>query len=104
MKFGLKNSVIDKISSVFERFDGIEKVIVYGSRAMGNYRNGSDIDLTIKGTLTERNFYDILDGLDNLNLPYMMDISRFDLINNENLVDNINRKGQVFYEREKVFQ
>ncbi|HZJ19423.1 MAG TPA: nucleotidyltransferase domain-containing protein [Pricia sp.] len=102
MKFGLKNSVIDKISSVFEQYDGIEKVMVYGSRAMGNYRNGSDIDLTIQGSLTQRNFYDILHGLDDLNLPYMIDLSQMENINNPDLIDHINRRGKNFYERSKV--
>jgi len=104
MKFGLKDSVIDKISSVFERYGGIEKVIVYGSRAMGNYRNGSDIDLTIKGDLARKNFYRILQELDNLNLPYMIDLSQLENIKNTNLTDHINRQGKMFYERKEVLQ
>src|SRR5680860_1891310 len=102
MKFGLKNSVIDKISSVFEQYDGIEKVMVYGFRAMCNYRNGSDIDLTIQGSLTQRNFYDILHGLDDLNLPYMIDLSQMENINNPDLIDHINRRGKNFYKHSKV--
>ncbi len=78
------------------------KVMVCGSRAMGNYRNGSDIDLTIQGSLTQRNFYDILHGLDDLNLPYMIDLSQMENINNPDLIDHINRRGKNFYERSKV--
>ncbi len=104
MKFGLKQNVIDKIGSVFEQYGSVKEVIVYGFRAMGNYRNGSDIDLTNKGDLTERNFYDILHGLDNLDLPYMIDLSQFESIDNPDLTDHINRRGKVFYERSKVPQ
>ena len=47
--YGLKTEVIEKISSVFSSYADIQKVILYGSRAMNTYRNGSDIDLTIIG-------------------------------------------------------
>jgi predicted nucleotidyltransferase len=104
MKFGLRNSDIIKIRGVFSQFSDINEVILYGSRAMGNYRKGSDIDFTIKGNLKDRDFYDILHQLDDLMLPYMIDVSRFESIDNENLIDHINRRGQVFYEREKVAQ
>ena len=104
MKFGLNNSVIDKINFVFERYDDIEKVLVYGSRSIGDYRNGSDNDLSIQGGLSERNFYDILHELDNLNLTYMTDVSQFEALGNKNLIDHINRKGQIFYEHKKVLQ
>lgn len=49
MKFGLKDETILKIQSAFIKFPGIEKVVIYGSRAKGNYRNGSDIDITLFG-------------------------------------------------------
>lgn len=104
MRFGLKNSVINRIGSVFEPYEKIEKVIIYGSRSMGNYRNGSDIDLSIKGGLSTRNFYSILQNLDDLNLPYMIDLSIFEDIDNSNLIDHINRRGQIFYERSNVLQ
>ena len=48
-RFGLKEQVILKIQSVFKNHIEIDKVIVYGSRAKGNYKKGSDIDLTIVG-------------------------------------------------------
>jgi predicted nucleotidyltransferase len=32
----------------------VEKAILYGSRAKGNYKNGSDIDLTLRGELAQR--------------------------------------------------
>ena len=47
--YGLKDIHINKIQSVFENYSNIEKAILYGSRAKGNYRNGSDIDLTLVG-------------------------------------------------------
>ena len=49
--FGLTRITLDKLESIFHQHDSIETVIIYGSRAKGNYRVGSDIDLTIKGSI-----------------------------------------------------
>lgn len=102
MKFGLKQNIIDKIGSIFEQYRSVKKGIVYGSRTMGNYRNGSDIDLSITGNPTHRNFYDILHGLDNLDLPYMIHLSQFESIDNPDLTEHINRLGKIFYERSRL--
>ncbi len=77
MKFGLKQNVIDKIGSVFEQYGSVKEVL--GSRAMGNYRNGSDIDL-----------------------PYMIDLPQFEYIDNTDETNHINRRGKTFYERSRV--
>jgi predicted nucleotidyltransferase len=49
MKYGLKDDVVKKIINVFSKYPQIEKAVLYGSRAKGNYKNGSDIDLTLFG-------------------------------------------------------
>jgi predicted nucleotidyltransferase len=49
MKFGLTDETITKINSVFRNHPEIDSVLIYGSRAMGNYREGSDIDITLIG-------------------------------------------------------
>ncbi|MFH0735442.1 MAG: restriction endonuclease subunit S [bacterium] len=96
--FGLSEIVINKIHSVFKQHTSIKKVVIYGSRAKGNYRAGSDIDLTIFGeniTLIElRNIYD---ELDELLLPYTFDISVYDDLKNDKLKEHINRVGKEFY-------
>ncbi len=98
MKFGLSDSTIEKINSVFKKYAYIEEVIIYGSRAKGNFRNGSDIDLTIKcSQMSYRELSVIENVLDDLNLPYEIDISRFSEIENLNLIDYIQQKGIQFY-------
>ncbi|MBS0626813.1 MAG: nucleotidyltransferase domain-containing protein, partial [Verrucomicrobia bacterium] len=47
MRYGLNELTIQKITDVFTKFPSIEKVVLYGSRAKGNYKNGSDIDLCL---------------------------------------------------------
>lgn len=99
-RYGLKESVIAKISSVFSIVPEIEQVILYGSRAMGTFRNGSDIDLTIKGdAITQSQMLRVENQLDDLLLPYTIDLSLLRQIDNKELLDHIKRVGIVLYER-----
>ena len=98
--FGLKEHEIQEVCAVFNQFNQVNEVILYGSRAKGNFKPGSDIDLTMKGenlNLTVLN--EISWSLDDLLLPYMIDLSIFDHIDNKDLLEHIERVGQVFYRR-----
>ena len=98
--YGLKDKVIQEISGVFSQYPQIEKTILYGSRAKGNYRNGSDIDLTLQGEgLTLTMLFRIETELDDLLLPYKIDLSNFHQIENPDLVNHIERVGMVFYQK-----
>ncbi len=99
--YGLKDIHIKKIQYVFAGYSNIEKAVLYGSRAMGNYRNGSDIDLTLVGeSLNLSTLLKIENEIDDLLLPYEIDLSLFHKIENPQLIDHINRVGKVFYEKE----
>ncbi len=104
MKFGLNSSTLQKIQSVLKKYREIEEVLIYGSRAKGNYREGSDIDITLKGEkLTHSLLSSIEQDIDELNTPYLFDISIYHLLKSPSLVDHIDRVGQVFYkQKEKV--
>ena len=100
--YGLDVEDIQNIKTAIAKDPAISKVILYGSRAKGNYRNGSDIDLTLLGkdlTLTN-SVYPLLDELEELYLPYTFDISVYRHINNDDLIGHINRVGKVFYRKE----
>ena len=101
--YGLKSDVIDKIQGALAQFEAIDSVILYGSRAKGNYRTGSDIDLTIKtdGSETRRLLSDVMGAIDDLDLIYLFDLSLFADIDNENLIEHINRVGIEFYQRDR---
>ena len=104
MKYGLKDSTIQKIQAVLACHPEVEKAILYGSRAMGNYKNGSDIDLTLCGGagLTMKVLYRIMGELDDLLLPYTIDLSVLDNISDPDLRDHIQRVGQILYSRDDV--
>ncbi len=98
MCFGLRKSDVIAIRQVFSRYPALEKALLYGSRATGNYRGGSDIDLTLTGDrLNLALLSQIETDLDELQLPYKIDLSLFNAIDNPALLEHINRVGIVFY-------
>lgn len=100
MPYGLKPDTIQAIQSVLAKFPQVEKVTLYGSRAKGNYRTGSDIDLTITGKdMDTALMLRIETELDDLLLPYTIDLSLFRDIENPDLVAHIDRVGVTFYQR-----
>ena len=100
MIFGLSENTVQSFHSVFNRYPEIEQVIIYGSRAKGNYRDGSDIDITLVGdAVTEEILSNIATQMDELNTPYLLDISVFHHLKSESLRDHIQRVGKVLYKR-----
>lgn len=101
MKYGLPQSAVQKICAVLNRYPQVEKAILYGSRAKGNYKNGSDIDLSLRGSadLTLNVIYKILDDLDELLLPYTIDLSIFNDIRDPDVIEHIQRVGVTFYQK-----
>lgn len=98
--FGLPVEALSKLKAVFKRYSHLEKVILYGSRAKGNYNSFSDIDITLAGKLlTKDDLTSIIFAIDDLLLPYEFDISIFHQITNPDVVDHINRVGQIIYKR-----
>ena len=100
MPYGLSDATIEKICDVLARHPSIEKAVLYGSRAKGNFKHGSDIDLSLHGaTLTLTELGDINSELDDLLLPYTIDLLIFDTLNHVKLREQIERVGKVFYQK-----
>lgn len=98
MNWGLKEETIAQVTDVLAQHPEVEQAILYGSRAKGNFKNGSDVDLTLKGQhLNQPTVWEIRGKLDDLSTPYTFDISFFDDISNQELIDHINRVGVMFY-------
>jgi len=99
--YGLSPETLEEIFTALMQCPHVEKVLLYGSRAKGNYRNGSDIDMTLIGDdLTlDNSVYPLMDRLDESFLPYSFDISIFKDIENKDLVEHIERVGKVLYQR-----
>jgi uncharacterized protein len=101
MKYGLPATVVEKICTILDRYPEVEQAVLYGSRAKGTYRSGSDIDLAIRGTPKMRIevLLKILDDIDDLLLPYTVDLSIYDQIADPDLIAHIQRVGIAFFER-----
>jgi len=100
MKYGLPEETIDKICDVFSRYPHIDKAVLYGSRAKGTFRNGSDIDISLAGEGIDLSLLnDISENIDELLLPYTVDLSSLSLIDNTDLLEHIHRVGIVLYQR-----
>jgi predicted nucleotidyltransferase len=103
MKFGLDARTINLFHRVFTQHPEVESVIIYGSRAMGTHREGSDIDLTLVGQqVTERLCSKLWLELDELNTPYLIDLSVFHNIQSKSLLEHIERVGAEFYNKSKA--
>lgn len=97
-RFGLKPHTISAIQRVFAQHPQLERAVLYGSRAKGNYRPGSDIDLTLFGeSLTYADLCRIETEIDDLLLPYTLDLSLYAQIDNADLREHIKRVGLEFY-------
>lgn len=102
MNFGLSDTVIKKFKTVFSKHPQVEEVLIYGSRAKNTFREGSDIDLTLKGTAIDQTILtQIWLDLDALNTPYLIDLSIYNSLTSTNLLEHIDRIGKTFYSKQE---
>lgn len=95
---GLTEKALAGIFSVLRAHPDIERATLYGSRAKGCFRPGSDIDLTLHGkSISWEEFLDIEREIDDLLLPWKTDLSLYHHIDNKALRDHISRVGLTLW-------
>jgi len=99
--FGLTENTIKSIHSVFEKHEVVKVVLIFGSRAKGNYENGSDIDLAVENEISAEELTKILNELEDLDLLYGIDVVPYQEIKNTPLGQHIDRVKKVFYKKTK---
>ena len=98
--FGLPRRVLDSLCAVFASQPHVQRAMIYGSRAKGNYRPGSDIDVVLEApTLTFTDLLRLKTSLDDLMLAYQIDLSVLHQIDNPALLDHIKRVGKPLWVR-----
>ena len=100
IKYGLPETAINEVISILSKNLRVHKVILFGSRAKGTFRNGSDVDLALVGLELELN--DVLDAsveIEELSLPYKFDLIISERIKEASLINHINRVGIVLFDR-----
>lgn len=92
MKFGLSEDTYIKLKKVVNKYSNY-KFKVFGSRARGDYKNNSDIDIAIEGNIDRKEKFNILDDFDKLDIPYTMDIVFIQDINKKEFLESIIKEG-----------
>lgn len=98
---GLLGRDIEYIQRALGEFEEISQAVIFGSRAIGNYKKGSDVDIAIIGKgITSRTLYRLDDLLnEEYPLPYFFDILHYEDISNINLKEHIDKFGKVIYSK-----
>ena len=98
--FGLKTSDIEVIIEILKRHPDVEEAIIFGSRAMGNYKVGSDVDIALKGGLKPNTANEITVQLnERISLPYKFDVIAYPTLTHKPLLEHIDRFGKILYKR-----
>lgn len=100
-QFGISEKSFNQLMETFAKYFQVEEVIIFGSRAKGNYRKGSDIDLAIKGKKCNVSLALDLSAYINqeLPIPYMVDVVDYFSLQHQELKEHIDRVGAIFYKK-----
>lgn len=97
---GLTSKDLETISTVLEKYPNVEQAVLFGSRAKGTHRPGSDVDIALKGTELDKAVLQVSTYLNQESLlPYCFDIVDYTTLNNEQLIEHIDRVGKLIYSR-----
>lgn len=103
MKYGLPDYAINKLKQIFKEDARISNVWLYGSRAVGNQKLSSDIDLCVEGLSLElKDLFSLENKIDYLNLPWKVDLSLKHQIDNPALLSHIQNVGTDFLANKKI--
>lgn len=99
--FGLTKKQSALLKNIFQQFLSQGQVLIYGSRAKGNFHERSDVDLVIKKTNSQNKYFleKIKTAIEESNFPYLCDIQYFEEMKNPDLKKHIQNVGKIFYEK-----
>lgn len=99
-QFGLTKRDMDTIKTIFDGYPEVKTVHLFGSRAKGNYRFGSDVDLAIMNEgLDTKKLAKLKADFEESTLPYNIDLVDFTKLNKQEFIDHINRVGLPFFKQ-----
>ncbi len=103
-QFGLNKKDLEHILETISFYPAIEKAVIFGSRAMGTHKKGSDVDIAIYG---EQVTWDLVTALhakleDEGPLPYLFDIVDAAHLQHDELKEHIERAGKLIYESSRM--
>ena len=95
--FGLRKEVIEQILTILSNDPWIERAVIFGSRAKGNHKKYSDIDLCLFGAIDVWKAEEVRMELEELDVIYTFDVVAFETINNVPLKEHIQTVGIEIY-------
>jgi uncharacterized protein len=99
-EFGIPRADLDALISELKSNNNIFEIVLFGSRAKGTFRNGSDIDIALKGdNLSLKDILDATSDIEKLLLPNKLDLVLYSRISEPALIDHIDRVGVVLFKR-----
>lgn len=100
--YGIYQRSFSLILEEISKFPQIEQILLFGSRAMGNYKKGSDIDLALKGAEVTCSILTQITGRLNeeIDIPYKCDVVHWDTLQSAPLRKHILEEGIVIYKRD----
>ena len=102
MKFGFTDKQLDNVIEIISRFKEAESVIIFGSRALGNNDEGSDVDLAIIGrNVNDSTISKIKIAFEESSSPFLFDIVDYNNIKNNKLREQIDKFGLNLYKQDK---
>jgi len=100
--FGIPDKYLEIFKEIFIKYPKIEKAILYGSRAKGNFTTGSDIDIALVAPkMSFSEYLSVLAELEDLDIPYKLDITKYELLD-ENIKEHIKRVGKIIYLKDNL--
>jgi predicted nucleotidyltransferase len=98
--FGLKKDILQSITATLQNDPRILGAAVFGSRAKGNFRPYSDVDIVLYGDLSPIDVESVISDLDEISCVYKFDVVAYGLVKNPEFRQHIERVGVSFYEKE----
>jgi predicted nucleotidyltransferase len=97
--FGLRDKDLQTVIAILQQHPDVEQALIFGSRAKGNYKPGSDVDIALKGATLDHKIVSHISSILNeeTQMPYKFDVLNYDAISNKDLTEHIDRVGIVFY-------
>jgi len=103
VRYGLKDEHIQTFLEIIAKFDKVEKVTLFGSRAAGNHKKASDVDIAIFGKDVNAGVASAIkfEIEEETVIPYFFDVVAYPVIKNEKLKEHIDTKGVILWEKTK---
>lgn len=98
-KFGLKESLLNSILDIFKTHPEVTQAAIFGSRAMGNFKPNSDIDIALWGQIDSTLLGRISSEIEDLPTPYMFDLKVYDQITHRPVIEHIDTYGVIIYNK-----